>query len=351
MQDALENTSNTTSVPQQPGLISTIFREYRNHFGLFWRVMLPVIIVSLAFYSALFLFSKLWISEAQWTFSTSGEITVFSGSTGTNQSSSKPMGVKTTVGFNGSTFGIGFLWFAMCPLAFIIVHQYCGTNATSIKAWQHTRRKIVSILGIWVLFGLLATAGFFTIVIPILTGFSQVLIPYVPVAPSTPILLLMIVGIPAVYFLVKWSLYNQGIIIENLSWIAALRRSSELVRGKWRQFFGMYLLLVWGTMVFTTAVLGLTLLLFSVVAAEFVPLREILLSETFFDLFFGVQVQITLQHTPVWAIAVMVVVNILIDAILAPIWALLTTHLYMERAGTVLKGTVELESVPQVVSG
>ena len=333
MQDVLENTDNTPPMPQQSGLIATLFRGYWNHFGLFWRLMLPVIIVSLAFYSAPFLFSKLWISEAQWTFSTSGGITAFSGSTGTHQSSSKPMGVKTTGGFDGSAFDIGFLWFAMCPLAFIIVHQYRGTNATSGKAWQHTRRKLVSILGIWVLFGLLATAAFFTIVIPILTGFSQVLIPYVPVVPSTPILLLMIVGIPAVYFLVKWSLYNQGIIIENLSAIAALRRSSELVRGKWRQFFGMYLLLVWGTVVFTTAVFGLTLLLFSVVAPEFVPLREILLSEKFFDLFFGVQVQITLQHAPVWAIAVMVVVHILIDALLAPIWALLTTHLYIKRAG------------------
>lgn len=333
MKDVLENTDNTPPVPQQSGLIATLFRGYWNDFGLFWRVMLPVIIVSLAFYSASLLFSKLWISEAQWTFSTSGEITAFSGSTGTHQSSLKSMGVQTTGGFDGSAFDIGFLWFAMCPLTFIIVHQYRGTHATSGKAWRHTRRKLVSILGIWVLFGLLATAAFFTIVIPILTGFSQVLIPYVPVAPSTPILLLMIVGIPAVYFLVKWSLYNQGIIIENLSAIAALRRSSELVRGKWWQFFGMYLLLVCGTMVFTTAVFGLTLLLFSVVAPEFVPLREILLSEKFFDLFFGVQVQITLQHAPVWAIAVMVVVNILIDALLAPIWALLTTHLYIKRAG------------------
>ena len=59
MQDVLENTDNTPPVPQQSGLIATIFRGYWNHLGLFWRVMLPVIIVSLAFYSALFLFSKL----------------------------------------------------------------------------------------------------------------------------------------------------------------------------------------------------------------------------------------------------------------------------------------------------
>ena len=64
MKDALKNVGNTTSVPRT-GLISTIFTDYRNHFGLFWRVMLPVIIVNLAFYSAVFLFSKLWISEAQ----------------------------------------------------------------------------------------------------------------------------------------------------------------------------------------------------------------------------------------------------------------------------------------------
>ena len=96
----------------------------------------------------------------------------------------------------------------------------------------------------------------------------------------------------------------------------------------------MYLLLVLGTTVFRIAVLGLTLLLFSAAAPEFVLLREVLLSGKFVGLFFGNHVQITLQQVPIWAIAAMVTVYTLTNAVLAPIWALLTTHLYMERAGT-----------------
>lgn len=144
---------------------------------------------------------------------------------------------------------------------------------------------------------------------------------------------LCIAGGASVYFMVKWSLYNQGIIIEKLSAVAVLRRSRELVQGAWGWFFGMYLLLVLVTMVFTTTVLGLTLLLFSVAVPEFAPMREVLQSGRFFSLFFGGYAGITLESAPIWAIGVMVGVNTLIDATFAPVWAILTTHLYMERSG------------------
>ena len=323
-------------MPQQQRLVPTIFREYRNHFGLFWRVMLPVIIVSLVPYSALFLFSKLWILEAQWTFSTSGEIiarpSVFRGLTETNQPTPKPTEVDSGSGFNGSSLSIGFLWLTMCPLAFIIVNRYRDINVSSGEAWQHTRRKAISILGICILM-LLATSGPFIILILIMTGFPEFLIESVSAGYSALIFQFMLAGVVAVYFLVKWSLSNQCVIIENLSAIAALRRSSALVRGAGGRFFGMYLLLALVTMVFTTAVLGLTLLLFSVAAPEFAPLREVLQSGRFFGIFFGGYVKITLQSAPVWAIGVIVVVNTLIDAVFAPLWAILTTHLYMEQAG------------------
>ena len=151
--------------------------------------------------------------------------------------------------------------------------------------------------------------------------------------PTQIILLILIVGVAVLYFFIKWSLYNQCIIIENLPAVAALHRSSKLVRGRWSRFFGMYLLLALMTMWLTTAVLGLTLLLFSVVAPEFAPMREVLQSGKFFGLFFGGNVAVTLPSAPVWAIGVMVAVNTLIDTIIAPIWALLTTHLYMKQAG------------------
>ncbi len=346
MQDALENTSNTTSVPQQSGLISTIFREYRNHFGLFWRVMLPLIIASLILYIGWFLFFKQMNPEAQWTFSTSAGVNslISAGSSETLQPVSESSGVKTYVGFHGSAFDIGFLWLAMCPFAFIIVHQHRGVAITFGETWQQTRRKVVPILGVYILLWLLSTGAGVVFASLVLRRLSVGL-------AVTMFLILSLVNLAMFHFLVKWSLSNQCVIIENLSVVAALRRSSQLVRGTWGRFFGMYLLLVLVTMVFTTAILGLTLLLLSVSAPEFVPLREVLLSGKFFSIFLGGHVQITLQDGPTWAIVVMLVVSILIDAVFAPVWALLTTHLYMERAGTVLKGTVELESVPQAVSG
>ena len=321
MQNALENTGNTPSVSQQSGIISTIFREYRNHFGLFWRVMLPVIVFSLLFNITLFLVFKLGVPEAQWTFGTSKGI-------GT-QSLREPTGVRSVVGFSASSFDIGFLWLAMCPLAFIIVHHRRGVDVTFSEVWRHTLRKTWSILsGYALLVALVLGIGLVVLSIALLIDTISIGL------PASIFLFVLIPGVPAAYFLVKWSLYNQGIIIENLSAIAAFRRSSEFVRGKWWQFFGMYLLLTLVTMVFTTAVLGLTLLLFSAATPEFAPLREVLQSGEFFDLFFGGEVKITLESAPVWAVGAMVAINTLIHAILAPVWALLTTHLYMKRAGT-----------------
>ncbi len=115
--------------------------------------------------------------------------------------------------------------------------------------------------------------------------------------------------------------------------MASLRRSSELVRGVWGRAFGMYLLLVLAMLVLTSTVLGLTLLLFSLTIPEFGPLREVLLSAQFLTLFLGGYVRISFESAPsFWTVGVMSLVNTLVSAVVAPVWAILTTHLYMERA-------------------
>ena len=123
MQNELENAGHTATASQQAGFITTIFKGYQNHFGLFWRVMLPVIVFSFLFNITLFLFFKLGVPEAQWTFSTTQRIgartlSVFDSSSGTSQPLREPTGVTSAVGFSGSSFHIGFLWLAMCPLDF-----------------------------------------------------------------------------------------------------------------------------------------------------------------------------------------------------------------------------------------
>ena len=96
----------------------------------------------------------------------------------------------------------------------------------------------------------------------------------------------------------------------------------------------MYLLLALVTMVLTSVLLGLTLMVFSLTVPEFAPLREVLLSAKFFTLFFSGYARISFENAPsLWTIGVMVMVNTLVHAALAPVWAILTTHLYLERIG------------------
>ena len=122
-------------------------------------------------------------------------------------------------------------------------------------------------------------------------------------------------------------------MIENLSAIGALRRSSELVRGRtWWRFLGIYLLLGYGATVLTSLLLGLTIVFLSFAVPEFIPMREILLPQRFIRFFFLGYAKITLENAPnFWTIGAIVSVYTLVYAIMAPVWASLTTHLYTER--------------------
>lgn len=84
----------------------------------------------------------------------------------------------------------------------------------------------------------------------------------------------------------------------------------------------------------SAALLSLTVLLLSFAIPEFEMVREALLSAQIFTLVWGSFPEITLDSTPsFWVLAVLGTTTTLIHAILAPIWALLTTHLYIERTG------------------
>ena len=75
-------------------------------------------------------------------------------------------------------------------------------------------------------------------------------------------------------------------------------------------------------------------MVFSLTVPEFAPLRDVLLSAKFFTLFFSGYARISFENAPnFWTVGVMVMVNTLVHAVLAPIWAILTTHLYLERTG------------------
>ena len=233
--------------------------------------------------------------------------------------------------FGFHSFSISWLWLTVSPLIFAIVERRRDVEVAARGAWRRARSQAGPILAasfLLYLLGLVALLGFLILTLKVIPG-----IPDAPFGSSLCLGIFLIVG-GIIYLGVNWSLYNQIIIIEDQqSTIASLRRSSELVRGMWGRAFGMYLLLVLATVMLTSTILGLTLLLFSVTVPEFAPLREVLLSVKFLTLFVGGYARISFENAPsFWTVGVMVLVNTLIHAFLAPVWAILTTHLYMERA-------------------
>ena len=323
MTDVVENMDTPKGPTQQPGRISAMFRCYRENFGLLWRIMLPFIIFSFLFDVAVSFSESFFGPEDLWHFDTARGLSV--------GKYPKSTGIYWGMIFRFHTFSIGWLWLAMCPLAFAVVQYYRGVKVTAQRVWRTARGEALSILSASFLLWLLGFVGVFAFLL-----LTSQIIPDMPAAPygSSLCLGLCLIMIIVIYFGVNWSLYNQSIIIEHQVAIAAVRRSSELVRGVWGRAFRMYLLLALVTMVLTSVLLGLTLMVFSLTVPEFAPLREVLLSAKFFTLFFSGYARISFENAPnFWTVGVMVMVNTLVHAVLVPVWAILTTHLYLERTG------------------
>ena len=321
MADIAKNANTTDISPRRVGLILTIFRGYRENFARFWRIMIPLIIFGFLFDVGISFSDSFFVPENLWRFDTARGVFV--------SEYPKSAGVDWGWIFIFHVFSIGFLWLTMCPLTFAIVERRRDVEVTSRGAWRHTRGKAGPILVSSFLLYLLGAGGFLP--------FSLLASGIIPDAPvpygsSLHLGLFLIAGI-VIYWGINWSLYNQVIVIEDQnSAISSLRRSSELVRGIWGRVFGMYLLLALVTMVITSVLLGLTLLVFSLTSPEFAPLREVLLSVKFLMLFVGGYTRISFESVPsFWSVGVVSMVNTLIHALLAPVWAILTTHLYMER--------------------
>ncbi len=138
--------------------------------------------------------------------------------------------------------------------------------------------------------------------------------------------------VPYTYFIGTLSLYNPCLILENNSLIGIFRRSHALVSGARLRVFGIYFLTGWIAAVITSVLIGVALLVFSMFISELAPIRATLASLKFLTLFIGADVDVVLPQvlsTP--ATVAILVVRGIAATFLVPIWAILTTRLYLER--------------------
>ncbi len=238
------------------------------------------------------------------------------------------------------------LLLTLCPLSLAVGHILRRSDQfglqqnrlTAREAWQQTGRKAWTVLVILILVVLVM------FVISLVQDYSNDFvigkIAHWSIIP-TDFLSLTLLMTPfyyiftalTLYFLVAISLYNPCLILEdNRSVVSVLRRSWGLVHGtKWR-FIGIYLLTGWIISVIDSVLMGTILWGSSLFISDLAAVQGALSPLKFLTLIIGADIQILLpQLLSTWVMVAILGIDVLIKALLLPIWAILTTNLYLER--------------------
>ena len=314
-------------------LFSSVLNFYSKHFGLFWQVMVPLILLSFLIDLVVLNGFYRYFPNTSWVVGTSEGFSV-TAVFGLMQHWTFTLTFSSSIAL--------FLWFAICPLALTTFQRCRDMNVSVQRVWQRTFRRIGTIF--W--------ASFLLLVWLLCALICFFLLSTLFALPTNSFLLFIIIGLIfnfiIIHFMVRWSLFNQGIIIENLSALQSFRRSSELVQGRGWGFFFRYLLIFWGAGVLTGMVFTFTFILLSIIEPEFTLIRNELLSKKIIYILIGIDIWVqysnvelgigdietTLSGVPrFWSIGIILVVKTVIHAFFAPIWAILTTHLYLEQTG------------------
>lgn len=350
---------------QRTKLVGTIVTLYRNHGGLFWRIMMPVSIIAIILDIALFFFSiSRFEQDMNDSFTGTANVNTISGihptltSVGADTKSSGVSWQFYLIPSFHSTDDKGITWrwelnfrsfeysllilllLTFCPLSLAVARisrdaqatdivQQDPTSLTAREMWRQTGRKAFMVFASLLIFILLIDVVanlYYGLVLLLMPSLGRIL-PF-----ELTSFLITVSNVSYIYFLVTLSLYNPCLILENNSIIGVFRRSHALVSGARLRFFGIYLLTGWIASVITSVLLGIALLVFSMFISDLAQVRDALPLLKFLSLFIGGDIEIVLpQLLSVPTTVAILIVKGLIATFLVPIWAILTTRLYLER--------------------
>ena len=354
--------------PQRFKLARTVFRQYRDNFGLFWRIMAPVAVVAIAL-SVVYFFESVRQLEKSIsgtasanTYRVVSNVDTIAGvypHLSSDASTSDVSWQLLPIPYFSSTDSEGATWrwelkfqifdysililllLTLYPLSFAVAQVsrssdsevFAPLNARSI--WRQTGRKAFAVLLMLLLYILIMDVSS---LIPWL-GWTYQPFDRIPDVVRNLCLFGVVLFIQC-YFLLTLSLYAPCLSVEDRSTIGIFRRSHALVKGaRWR-FLGIYLLTGWLASVVTSVLLGAVFLVFSLFVTGLEPLRDALSPLAFLTLFIGGDIAVVLPALlSVPATAAVLIVKGLIATFLVPIWAILTTHLYFQRVEEIKEAT------------
>ena len=367
---------------QPTNLAGTIITLYRNHCGLFWRIMMPVAVIAIILEIALFFYNiprfekYLKGLRTREVYTVTSNVNTVSGIHSTIAdppanlitdtrsspgvawrlypipyfSSTNTEGItwKWELNFRSLDYNrLIFLLLTLCPLS-LAVARISGSSGvsgppTAREMWGRTGRRAFTVFLAFLLFTLIildVVANLYGLVLWLVPSLDRML-PF-----QLTSFLMTVSNVSHIYFLVTLSLYNPCLILENRSIVGIFRRSHALVSGARLRFFGIYFLTGWIASVVTSALLGATFLIFSLFVPDLAHVRDALPPFKFLSLFIGGDIEVVLpQLLSVPVTVAILIVKSLIATFFVPVWAILTTLLYLERVGVesnALKEAVEL---------
>ncbi len=362
---------------QRLNLARTIVKLYWTHWALFWRIMLPVAIVAIGLNVAQnfrldMLFEKtitignmppsypnghvfIPVSSISTAYGTHSTVQSSSTNLTTNASVSPrlqwrlyPIPNFEITNNEGMTWkwepdflGLHYtplilLLLTFSPLSLAVARIVRDTqikDSTPLAAremYRHTGRKTLTLFAAFLFFILIVDVG----------NYLYILILWlIPPLDRYLDLTFILTFVPHIYFLVTLSLYNPCLILEDNSIIGIFRRSHALVSGAGLRFAGIYLLTSWIASIIISVLLGTALLVFSIFIPDLAQIRVALFPLKFLILFIGGDIEVVLPQMLSTSVTMVVhVVKGLAVTFLVPIWAILTTHLYLERSEVKIDG-------------
>ena len=347
---------------QHTTLTGTIVTRYRNHCGLFWRIMMPVVVIAIILEIAMFYQGITQFENDKSNIDAGVPTANLNTLNGIHPTVTSEVEGKKSSGVSWQFFlipsfsstddkGVTWKWelnfrsidysplilllLTLCPLS-LAVERLSGSSQvsegievseppTAREMWRYTGRKALMVLGAALLFVLIRDVPVY------LYALVLWLIPSLINMWFMGLTITLIIVFQT-YCLVTLSLYNLCLILESSSIIGIFRRSHALVSGARFRFFGIYLLTGWMASVLTSVLLGVALLAVSVFIPDLAQVRDALPPLKFLSLFIGGDIEIVLpQLLSVPATVAILIVKGLIATFLVPIWAILTTLLYLER--------------------
>lgn len=300
-------------------LFRSTFRLYQDHLSLFWKVIIPVFILSLILDISYFSGIYTLFPNSSWEVSTAIGLTVNTDLT-------------ESFNFQFSSFTLIFAWFSLSLLTLTTYKIYRGNDVSMKAIWKITFDKKGTIFGTCIL--CIGAFISFLVVMLILSGLIDFTI------------IIFTFFSFLIYFGVRSCLVHQCIMIEDLSTFKAFLRSSEMVNGNFLKFFGRLFLLAWVSSLILNLTLAFTFCILSFISTDFVPIQEAITSEKFLTLIYGIPISFQSNNLNVsvgnislglsefpgfWFITVVTIVKTFVYALLIPLWAILTTNLYIER--------------------